>query len=142
MNALILAHPERCAVNKADTCTFAKQHLFDEQGQWNCHFFFQFYKAVVGNHFREKVAEPLADMLQIEMLQATIARVVKQNHDNHDFSFRKPPIAMVSPLLGSQNGVFIHHCIIKFAKIICHTENFSNFGRICRISLYKGSSGD
>ena len=83
MNALILAHPERCAVNKADTCTFAKQHLFDEQGQWNCHFFFQFHKAVVGNHFREKVAEPLADMLQIEMLQATIAGIMEEDDDNH-----------------------------------------------------------
>ena len=67
------------------------------------------------------------DMLQIEMLQAAIARVMKQNHNDHNFCFRKRTITMVFPLLSVLNGVLIHHCIIKYAKIICNIENISNF---------------
>ena len=31
MDALVLAYPQRCAVNEADACTLTQQHLLDEQ---------------------------------------------------------------------------------------------------------------
>ena len=127
MNTLIPAHPERRAVHKADACAFAKQHLFDEQGQRDCHLFLQFHKTIIGHHFGEKMAKTLAHMLQIEMLQATVAGVVEQDHDNHHLCLGKRPVAVIIPFSSLLYGVFFHHCIKKLAKIICHTENFSNF---------------
>jgi hypothetical protein len=127
MNTLILTYPKRCAVYKADACAFAKKYLFDEQSQWDGHLFFQFYKTIIGHYFGEKMTKPFAHMLQIEMLQTTIAGVVEQDHDDHHFCLGKRPIAVIIPLFGLLYGIFCHHCIKKLAKIICHTENFSNF---------------
>ena len=127
MDALILADPEWCAVNETDTCAFAQQHFLDEKGQGNSNLLLQFHKAVIRYQFWEQVAEMVGNMLQIEMLQATVARAVKQNHNHHDFCLGKSTITVIFPLFCLFNGIFCHHCIIKFAKIICHTENFSNF---------------
>jgi hypothetical protein len=49
MDALILADSQRCAVNEADTCTLAQQHLLDEQGKRNGYLFLQFHETVVGD---------------------------------------------------------------------------------------------
>ena len=45
----------------------------NEDSQWNGHGALQFHEAVIGNNMWEEVTEVLADMLQIEMLQAAIA---------------------------------------------------------------------
>lgn len=84
MDTLILAYPERRAVNKADASALAQQHFLDEKRQRNGHILLQFHKAVIGYQLWEQMAEMLRDMLQIEMLQATVARTVKQDYNQHD----------------------------------------------------------
>lgn len=71
MDTLILADPERRAVNEADTRTFAQQHFLDEECQGNSNLLLQFHKAVIGYQFWEQVTEMVGDMFQIVMLQAT-----------------------------------------------------------------------
>ena len=44
---LVLAHPERGAVNETDSGTLAQQDFLDEDGQWNGNLLFQFYESVV-----------------------------------------------------------------------------------------------
>ena len=80
---LVLADPQWRAVNETDTGTFAKQHLLDEQRKRNSNLFLQFHKTVVGNNLREQVTQVLRDILQIEMLQATIAGIMEEDDDNH-----------------------------------------------------------
>lgn len=65
MNALVLAYPERDAVNKADASTLTQQYLLDEQGLWNGYFLLQPYKAIVGYQLWEKVAQMPADILYL-----------------------------------------------------------------------------
>jgi len=57
MDALILAYPQRCAVNEADACTFAKQHLLDEQGKGYGNLFLQFHETVVGDQLWKQMAQ-------------------------------------------------------------------------------------
>ncbi len=127
MDALILAHPERGAVNEADARAFAQEHLLDEQRQGNGDLPLQLDEAVIGHQAGEQVAEMLRDMLQIEVLQASVAGAVEQDHDQHDFCLGQRPVAVILPLFRRLYRVFCHHRIKKLAKIICHTENFSNF---------------
>ena len=127
MDALILAHPEWCAVHKTDAGAFAQKHLLDEKGQRNCDVLLQLHEAVVGHHLGEQVAEPSAHVLQIEMFQTPVAGIVEQDHDDHHFRLGKSAVPVIFTLLLLLYRVFCHHCIKKLAKIICHTENFSNF---------------
>lgn len=46
MDALVLAYPQRCAVNEADACTFAQQHLLDEQGKRDGYLILQFHETI------------------------------------------------------------------------------------------------
>ena len=94
MDTLILADPERRAVNEADTRTFAQQHFLDEKGQGNGNLLLQFHKAVIGYQFWEQVTEMVGDMFQIVMLQATVARTMKQDYDYRDFRLRKCPVTV------------------------------------------------
>jgi len=86
VNPLVSANPQRCAVNKADTCAFVQQNLLDEQGQGNGDFPFQLHETVVRDHFGKQMAKVLAHFFKIEVLHAAISRVVKENHYEHDFS--------------------------------------------------------
>ena len=73
------------------------------------------------------VPQALTHMLQVEMLQATIARTMEQNHDNHYLSLRQCRIPVIFALILGLYRVFFHLRIKNFAEIICHTINFSNF---------------
>ena len=67
-------------------------------------------------------------MLQIEVLQTTVARIVEKDHDDHDLSLGKCAITMaLLPSLSPFYGLFCHHCIKKLAKNIRHAENSCNF---------------
>ena len=112
MDALILAHPEWCAVHEADARAFAQKHLLDEKGKRDCDVLLQLHEAVVGHHLGEQVAELSAHVLQI---------------DDHHLRLGKSAVPVIFTLLLLLYRVFCHHCIKKLAKIICHTENFSNF---------------
>ena len=69
----------------------------------------------------------LADMLQIEMLQATVSGVVEQDHDNHHLCLGECTIAVVISFANPLEGIFFHHCVKKLAEFVCHKENFYNF---------------
>ena len=127
VNTLIATHPEGRAVHETDAGTLAQQYLLDEEGKRYGNVFLQFYKAVVGHHLWKKVAQSLRDMLQIEVLQAAVAGIVEKDHDDHNLGLGKRTVTMVFPLFCLFYGIFCHHFIKKLAKIICHTENFSNF---------------
>ena len=86
VDALVLADPQRRAIHETDASTFAKQHLLDEQGKRNGNIFLLLHKTVVGNKFWEQVTQVLRNMLHIEMLQAAIAGIVKEDDDNHHLS--------------------------------------------------------
>jgi len=46
----------------------------------------------------EQVAEVHADLIQVEMLQATVARIVEQYHNGHNLGNRELSCPMVRPL--------------------------------------------
>ena len=127
VDTLIPAHPEWSAVYETNARALAQQYLLDEQCKGNGHLLLQLDKPVVGYQLGEQMPEVLRHMLQIEVLQAAIPRTMKQYHDQHDFCLGKRPVTVVWTLIRGFYSIFRHHCIIKFAKIICNTENFSNF---------------
>jgi len=45
----------------------------------------KFHETIVRDDLREQVAKVHADLIQVEMLQATVARIVEQYDDKHDF---------------------------------------------------------
>ena len=77
MDTLILADPERCAVNETDTRAFAQQYFLDEKGQGNGNLLLQFHKTVIGYQFWEQVTEMVDDMFLIEMLRSFLERSEK-----------------------------------------------------------------
>lgn len=124
---LVAAHTQRSAVDETDAGTLAQQHLLDKYGKRNSHFFLQLHKAVVGHDFGEHVAQVFTDMLLVEVLKAAVAGEVEHDYDGHDLCLRHGAVAVVLAPSGVSNGVFPHLCVKKLAKIIYHTENFSNF---------------
>src|SRR5574344_2215119 len=97
--SLVPAAAKRCAVNKTDACAFAQQDLFDKQSQWDCNFLFQFYKTVVRDYLGKQMTQVPAHLLKIEMLQAAIARIVKEYHNQHDFSLGHRGITVIFSLI-------------------------------------------
>ena len=91
---------------------------FKDYGQKDrkSHYLFQFNEAVVGHLMREQVAEMIGHMLQIEVLQATEARIVEQNHNNHDFCLRQRTVALVIAPFCLFESVFFPHCIKNLQK--------------------------
>ncbi len=63
VDALVLADPQRSAVNETDACTLAQQHPLDEQGKRNGHLFLQFHETIVGNQLWKQVTQMLGNML-------------------------------------------------------------------------------
>ena len=66
-------------------------------------------------------------MLHIEMLQAAVAGIVEENHNEHHLGLGERAGTMIRPFPGILDGIFCHHGIKKLAKIIGHTEYFYNF---------------
>ena len=106
MDSLIAEHTQRSAVNETDTGALAKQHFLDEYGQWQSNRLLQFNESVLGNNLREQMAQMSTYMIQVEVLQATIARTVEQNQYHHHFCFRHCSITMVFTLIFIWHGNF------------------------------------
>ena len=68
------------------------------------------------------MAHMLADLFLIEVLQATVSRVMEKYHDKHDFSFGHSGSTVIFALCGRFKRIFCHHSIKKLAEIICHTK--------------------
>ena len=75
-----------------------KEYLLDKDGERYDRLLLQFHEAVVGDNLREQVAKVNADLIQIEMLQATVSRIVEQYHNGHNLGNRELSCPMVRPL--------------------------------------------
>jgi hypothetical protein len=105
MDALVLAHTQRRGVNETDAGAFSQKYLLDKDGERYDRLLLQFHEAVVGDNLREQVAKVNADLIQIEMLQATVARIVEQNHNGHNLGNRESSRPMVRPLSRDFGGI-------------------------------------
>lgn len=68
----IATHSQRGAVREAYSGAFAKQHLFDENCHRDSHLFLHLNKPIVRDCIGEKMTEPFAYAVQIEVFQASI----------------------------------------------------------------------
>lgn len=84
---LVAAYPKRCAVHKADSRALTQKNLLDKYGQR------------YGDYLWEQMPQVLTHMLQVEMLQATITRTMKQNHENHYLRLRQCRIPVIFALI-------------------------------------------
>ena len=84
MDALVLAHTQRRGVNETDAGAFPQEYLLDKDGERYDRLLLQFHETIVRDDLREQVAKVNADLIQIEMLQATVARIVEQYHNGHN----------------------------------------------------------
>ena len=100
---------------------------FDKQSQGDGNLFFQLHKTVIRDNLWKEVSHILADLFLIEMLQTTIAWIMKEYQNQHDFCLGHGGITVILTLCGRWKSLFCHHCIKKLAKIICHTKYFYNF---------------
>lgn len=74
------------------------------------------HKPDVGNHFGKQVSKVLADMLQVEVLQATIIGVMKEDHDYHHLRLGQCGITVILSLFPRLYRVFCHLCIKTWQK--------------------------
>ena len=84
MDALVLAHTQGRGVNETDAGAFAQEYLLDKDGERYSRLLLQFHEPVVGYDLREEVTQVHTDLIQIEMLQASIAGIVEQYHNGHN----------------------------------------------------------
>jgi hypothetical protein len=105
MDALVLAHTQRRGVNETDAGAFPQEYLLDKDGERYDRLLLQFHETIVRDDLREQVAEVNADLIQIEMLQATVARVVEQYHNGHNLGNRELSCPMVRPLSCHFGGI-------------------------------------
>ena len=73
-----------------------------------------------------------AYLIQIEVLQTAIARVMKQYHDCHNLGNTGATITVTGSLPALFRGIqaiFFQQTAINFVKLVCHKENFCNFVR-------------
>ena len=75
-----------------------KEYLLDKDGERYDRLLLQFHEAIVGDDLREQVAKVNADLIQIEMLQATVSRIVEQYHNGHNLGNREPTSPVICPL--------------------------------------------
>ena len=130
VDSLIATDTHGCRVNKAYTSTLSKKDLLDEDDERYDYLLLQFDKAVIGYQPRKQVTEMLADMINVEMFKAAIARAMEKDHDNHNLCIRHGRISVILTFTGLGtvlNGIFFHHTVKNFAKLICHKENIRNF---------------
>lgn len=64
------------------------------------------HKPDVGNHFGKQVSKVLADILQVEVLQATIIGVMKEDHDYHHLRLGQCGITVILSLFPRLYRVF------------------------------------
>ena len=105
MDALVLAHTQRRGVNETDAGAFSQKYLLDKDGERYDRLLLQFHEAIVGDDLREQVPKVNADLIQIEMLQATVARIVEQYHNGHNLGNRESSRPMVRPLSRYFGGI-------------------------------------
>ena len=130
MNTLVPAYAKQCAVDKADPGAFphtASLHKENER-DYNCPF--KFSKSIVCHCLWKHVSHMFFNFIDIEMLETFISAQVEQNHYGYDLRRGHSRVAMILAfgLVSLRcNTVCLDESVIKFAKVIGHTENFRNF---------------
>ena len=130
MDALVLADTQGRGVYEAYAGTFAQQHLLDENCKRDGCLLFQFHETIIRDNLRKQMPEVDAYLIQIEVLQTAIARVMKQYHDSHNLGHTEATITVIgsiSALFRGIHTIFFQHTAINFVKFVCHKENFCNF---------------
>ena len=84
VDALVLADAQRSTVHETDAGTLPAKHLLYKECKWECHVLFQFHEAVVGNQPPEEMTAMVADLMEVEVLEAAITRTVEHNQNGHD----------------------------------------------------------
>ena len=90
----IVTYRNHRTVNERYTCTFAEGIEFHEQHHLKEHTEHEFYKTVIGDGSREFMPEPPTDTVLIILLEITICTEVIAHKNRHDFTFRKPSLAI------------------------------------------------
>jgi hypothetical protein len=129
-DALVLAYPQRGAVDEADASALAHQDGLDEHCKFNDCPLLQFNETVVRHRLREQVPHMLADMIQIEVLQASIAGIMEQNQNGHHLGVRHLAIAVIFAFLPGMTFSYreFRDNIVKIlTELITHEEYFCNF---------------
>lgn len=128
MNALVPAYSKQRAVDEADSCAFPHTAFLHKEYKRDHNSPFKFSKAVVGNRYKKHIRHMLLYLIDIEMLETFISTQMEQNH--YDLSRGHLRVAMILAFglvtLRSKT-ICLDKPVIKFAKVIGHTENFSNF---------------
>ena len=130
MDTLIPAHPQGCAVHKADSRAASHAALLDEQDERDGNLPFQFNESVIGNGMREQVSHILANFIQVKVFQTFISTQVEQDHNGYYFRFGHRAVPMVLPLGLVPDGskaVDLDKSVINVTEVIRHAENFRNF---------------
>ena len=76
------------------------------------------------------ISQMFLDFIDIEMLETFISAQMEQNHYGYDFRRGHSRVAMILAfgLVALRcKTVCLDESVIKFAKVIGHTENFVNF---------------
>ena len=81
---LATAHLQRRAVNEGDARASAEKELLDEHRQGQPDGLLQLHEPVVRHRLREHVPAPPADVFEVEVLQAAVARAV-EHYDYHHY---------------------------------------------------------
>lgn len=91
---------------------------------------FKFRKSVVGYSLWKHVGHMFLNLIDIEMLETLISAQMEQNHYRYDLRRGHLRVAMILALrLVTLRGktISLDKSVIKFAKVIGHTENLRNF---------------
>ena len=96
---------QRRGVNKTEDGAFSPKYHLDKDSERYDRFILQFNEAIVGDDLREQVAKVHTDLIQIEVLQAPVARIVEQYHNGHNFGNGKPSCPMIRPLSYCFGGI-------------------------------------
>ena len=96
---LVPANPQRGAINETDAGALAHQNGLDKYGQLNDRAFLEFNETIVRHDFRKEMPHVLAHMIEIEMLQTSIARAVEQHKNRHHLGIGHGVIPVILSLL-------------------------------------------
>ena len=99
----------------------------------------EFHESVVGYGIGEIGLQMLPDEEQVVVFEIAERTKLEHYQNRHNLTVREGCLAIATRLtIRGQKRLFVYLLIKFFAKFIHGTENFRNFVRNCRISLYKG----
>ena len=130
MNTLVPAYAKQRAVDKADSGAFLHTASLHKENERDYNSPFKFSKAIVCYCLWKQICHMFLNFIDIEMLETLISTQVKHNHYGYDLRrghLRSAMILALGLVALRCKTISLDKAVIKFAKVIGHTENFSNF---------------